>query len=358
MKIISRRWALLILLNICLSVTSVFSGNRPDTIKNLVFSGGGTWGIAYCGAVEELDQRGALNHLERVAGTSVGSIEALLLSLGYTTAEITEIMYNLRVDQFNDNGFPVFGGIYRFSNSYGWFSGKAFNKWLDKMIRAKTGNADLTFAQLHQLAAKKPFLDLYVTGTNLSRQRTEIFSYENYPDMKIKNAVRISMCVPFYFTSVLMDSKGEIVRKSTEDHPADVMIDGGVIENFPIDIFDRERFVKNHNHSNNYMYNPCTLGLRVQSDSQIVYDLKQKDLAPFRIHNIKDFTISFYTFVLEKLNKESREPRNLNRTIPISTLKYGQRVRHISLQQKMDLEQSGRKAVIDYFKRKELKADR
>ena len=49
--------------------------------KNLVFEGGGVKGIAYIGAIEALDQAGALNQIERVAGTSAGAITAMLMSL-------------------------------------------------------------------------------------------------------------------------------------------------------------------------------------------------------------------------------------------------------------------------------------
>jgi NTE family protein len=350
----SLSYIFLLLFFLSLSAKGVANAIPSDTIKNLVFSGGGTWGIAYCGALEELEARGAVKNVERVAGTSVGAIEAMTLALGYNADEITKIMYDLQVDQFNDNGFPFISGVVRFTHNYGWYRGRTFTKWLEKLIAVKTGNPNLTFMQLHQLARNKPYLELYVTGTNLSRQRMEIFSWETFPDMQIKNAVRISMCVPFYFSAVMMDKKGGVVKRSTDEHPADVMVDGGVVNNFPIDIFDKRKFVLKNDTSDANLYNPYTLGMRVQSDSQIVYDQKKSGLAPYQIHNLKDFVVAFYGFTLENLNRESREPKNLDRTIPISTLQYGQRVRHISIKQKADLRESGKRAVKDYFERKSI----
>jgi NTE family protein len=328
------------------------TSNHPDTIKNMVFGGGGTWGIAYGGALTELEKNGALAHLERVAGTSVGAIAAMTLAIGYTPEEVSKIIYDLRVDKFNDGGFPLIVGFVQMGTGFGWYRGNSFLKWLDKILKAKTGNGNLTFAQLHQLAKNRPYLDLYITGTNMSRQKMMVFSYETFPEMKIKDAVRISMCVPFYFMAVMMDKNGHIVKKSTEGHPADVMVDGGVINNFPIDIFDKRKFIIRNDTSSAFMFNKETIGMRVQRDSQIAYDEKEQGLAPYDIHTLKDFIISFYTFTLEKLNKESREPENLHRTIPISTLHYSQRVRHISIRQKTDLQQSGRQAVLDYYSRK------
>jgi predicted acylesterase/phospholipase RssA len=47
--------------------------------ENLVFEGAGIRGLAYCGALMELDQRQMLAPIQRVAGTSSGAITATLL---------------------------------------------------------------------------------------------------------------------------------------------------------------------------------------------------------------------------------------------------------------------------------------
>ena len=44
--------------------------------RNLVMEGGGIRGIAYGGALLELEQRGVLAGLRRVGGTSAGAIQA------------------------------------------------------------------------------------------------------------------------------------------------------------------------------------------------------------------------------------------------------------------------------------------
>ncbi|UOQ72960.1 hypothetical protein MUN79_02960 [Hymenobacter cellulosilyticus] len=48
--------------------------------------------------------------------------------------------------------------------------------------------------------------DLYTTGTNLTRQCGQVFSYETHPDMRVADAVRISMSIPLYFRAVLLDA--------------------------------------------------------------------------------------------------------------------------------------------------------
>ena len=44
--------------------------------ENLVFEGAGIRGIAYCGALMELDEKGMLADIKRVGGTSSGAITA------------------------------------------------------------------------------------------------------------------------------------------------------------------------------------------------------------------------------------------------------------------------------------------
>lgn len=52
----------------------------PAPYRNLVLEGGGIRGIAYGGALLELEQRDVLAGLRRVGGTSAGAIQAALLA--------------------------------------------------------------------------------------------------------------------------------------------------------------------------------------------------------------------------------------------------------------------------------------
>jgi len=62
------------------------------TIENLVFNVGGVLGIAYAGAIEALEKQGILSQVKRTAGTSAGAVAAALISLGYSSKEIVEVV--------------------------------------------------------------------------------------------------------------------------------------------------------------------------------------------------------------------------------------------------------------------------
>ena len=104
------------------------------TVKNLIFEGAGIRGIAYCGAIRELEDQGLMKGIERVGGTSAGAITALALSLGYTAEEITGIISETDFKKFNDGRYFFAGGINRVNRYFGWYRGERFNKWLPHLI--------------------------------------------------------------------------------------------------------------------------------------------------------------------------------------------------------------------------------
>ena len=107
--------------------------------KNLVFEGGGVKGIAYGGALLELDKLNLLSNVKRVAGTSAGAITATLLSIGYTPIDITVIIGRTDFHKFEDNTFFVIGDIMRLIRKFGWNKGKSFSNWIGElMLRQET----------------------------------------------------------------------------------------------------------------------------------------------------------------------------------------------------------------------------
>src|SRR5687767_3789487 len=148
--------------------------------KNLVFEGGGVKGIAYGGALEVLNSMNILKDIERVAGTSAGAINATLLALGYTSAEVSKIISATNFKDFEDDGF-IFGDVMRLKNHYGWYKGDAFREWIGGYIKNKTGKDDTTFAEMAGQAASKGFKSLYCVVSNLSKQCADIYSAEHTP---------------------------------------------------------------------------------------------------------------------------------------------------------------------------------
>jgi NTE family protein len=317
------------------------SSAAAQHFSNLVLEGAGVRGIAYVGAIKYLEERGMVNTIDKVAGTSAGAIAALAIALGYNSKEIEDLIYKTKLQKFNDGQFFFIGGFTRLNRNYGWYRGKAFTRWLEEIIESKTGDSEITFRQLHD----RNFKDLYVTGTSLNHQRLIVFSYQSYPAMKVKDAIRISMSIPLYFEAVIIDSSGHVMSRKQATSYHDLVVDGGFTGNFPITIFDSttvDRGVSKR------AINRATIGIRIDTPEQIKYDSLGNGLAPIPIHRFRNYMAAFYNFVIENLNRVPLVGQDWERTVSISSGDIGPKIRRLSVQEKNLLIDNGYAAMAEF----------
>lgn len=324
---------------------------QEKVYRNLVMEGGGIKGIAYGGALIELENRGILPQIQRVGGTSAGAIQACLLSVGYSAEEISKIIADTPIETFNDGG-TFFRAGKRFLKKFGWYEGKNFLETMKKLIGERTNKPDLTFADLHELAQTVPFRDLYVTGVNLTKQKLEIFSYETYPDMRVCDAVRISMSIPLYYKAISVNPKGLIIENPLPSDACSVFVDGGLLLNYPIEIFDQTKYLSSATDSteNKPTFNTETLGLRLERCEQIDHEaLKKEGFAPYEIHDFKGYVSALYNVMTESASRP--KPEDISRTIYINDYDMNPKVRKLSEIEKQMLMISGRQGVVEFFYR-------
>ena len=216
-----------------------------EKIKNLALKGGGVKGIAYVGALYELDDRGHFETIEHVSGTSAGAIVALMVALQLSPKKIEDLMKGLNFNDFKKGCSPI-----RLFTKYGLYSGDEILKFIHICYKESPLNLPLedddhkiTFADFRTAGGK----DLIVFASNLNTKSIEEFSLFKTPNCIVSEAVRASMSIPFFFKS----------WKFTNGIPNDhIYVDGGVVFNYPLSFFDRSRF-----HNNPKMINMETLGL-------------------------------------------------------------------------------------------------
>jgi NTE family protein len=215
---------------------------KPLLDADLVLQGGGVKGIALTGAVIELLKG---YRFRRVAGTSAGSIVGALVAAGYTAPELTEAMNELRYDHVPDRRIPlplVSEGL-SLLTCEGLYPGNYIHGW----VRDKLADKDVhTFADLRlppdpgadpALGGDRAY-KLVVTATDTTRGHALRLPWDYRtlfhldPDtMSVADAVRMSMSIPVYFEPCrLTDAR----TKQTS-----VIVDGGILTNFPVEIFDR-----------------------------------------------------------------------------------------------------------------------
>ncbi|MEO6833831.1 MAG: patatin-like phospholipase family protein [Chitinophagaceae bacterium] len=309
--------------------------SNAQRYKNLALEGGGIRGIAYAGAMEILDKKHITDSLRNIAGTSVGAIAGALVCVGYNAAEIKSILYQLKIQDFNDGEWFFLGGQRRMRKQLGWYKGDVLERWIEKHLEEKTGKNQLTFEQLHLLTLTKAhYKDLYVTATNLSRQRLQIFSWKTTPNMLVSVAVRTSMSIPLYFRAMKLDSLG---KKSKS---GDVYADGGILMNYPIGIFDSGKA------------NWETLGLKLERPEQVdSFNNSNRVIAPYQINSLRSYIGAFYNLVIETLNRKTSMQEEAIRSIYISTAGIEPRVRKLRKADKDILVESGRRAAENFFRK-------
>jgi len=107
------------------------------SIKHLVFEGGGMRGISFGGSIRFMEEYGLDKHIEGLAGSSAGAIVAAAVAVGYTSAEIIEVLSATDFNSFKDNSWGVVFDIIRLFTQYGIHKGMPFTNGFRACLRRK-----------------------------------------------------------------------------------------------------------------------------------------------------------------------------------------------------------------------------
>ncbi len=209
---------------------------------DLVLEGGGVLGIGHVGAISVLEDAGYT--FPRVAGTSAGAIVGALLAAGMSASRLTEIMSTLDYRRFADRSLldmvPVGGPLLSLLLDNGVYEGDHLREWLGNLLVDECGVetfADLAIDDPETSLPPERRFRLVVTATDVTRGELVHFpwhyerTYGLQPeDQLVADAVRASMSIPFFYEPVTLTAADGVVS---------TLVDGGVLSNFPIDIFDR-----------------------------------------------------------------------------------------------------------------------
>jgi NTE family protein len=233
-----------------------------------IFEGGGARGLAHIGALKAAEERSI--EFIGVAGTSAGSIVAALISVGYTADELYDpdskegIFDKDFLDFFGKKeGWDKFlhlknqvektfdsidiwklipksmlfyltnanflGSLYR---RKGFYSSDLFSEWLDHQLAcgiAKSKGIDISDVRT-PVQFSDTLIPLKVIATDLTNRKIKIFQQhieEEEKETAIKDAVSASISIPLFFEPKELNGQ--------------LLVDGGLLSNFPAWVFDDER---------------------------------------------------------------------------------------------------------------------
>jgi NTE family protein len=177
--------------------------------------------------------------------------------------------------------------------------------------------------------------------------------------MVLADAVRISMSIPLFFAA----------KRSLR---GDVYVDGGVLDNYPIKLFDRKKYIADRNlkaHSREpeyyrkhntalreigkeispYVYNKETLGFRLDSAREIGLYRDQGEPPVSRVDDFFSYGWNLIETIMEGQANQHLRTDDWQRTIYIDTL--GVKTTDFALpdEKKEALVDSGRKHTQKYF---------
>ena len=152
-----------------------------------LFGGGAIRGVSYIGAIKAFEELNLNPHT--LAGSSVGSILAGLLAVGYSADEIKQVFLKVNFELFRDISIGI-GPLFAISK------GEVFLEWVRELIESKFYGADYKKGANKAVTFKDIDKDLVIITTNLSNFECKEFSRYETPDYEIASAIRISSCMP------------------------------------------------------------------------------------------------------------------------------------------------------------------
>lgn len=219
---------------------------------NLVFEGGGIKGFAYCGVIKELERRDMIKNFNKFSGSSVGAIFAVLLSIGFSADEILEIQ------NFELNIFNTYSYLFSFYNLwfyYGLFDTELLELQFRKFLQRKI-NPDITLKELF----KKTKNELVIVSCCLNRKLAVYFHHSTFPSAKLIDVVMASISIPIFFKP----------KKYGYFGTSDYYFDGGVVDNYPLWIFNDLNKLYSNDLSNidKKEINELTLGVKLLNKNE------------------------------------------------------------------------------------------
>ena len=195
-----------------------------DEINTLVLEGGGIYGIAYIGALKELQSKLDFNKIKYFCGTSVGSLISFALGLGLKAEQIEYVIDKYRISfAITQIPYLIMKIPWNVVFNYGLIQSDVVRVIAKLLLQtAYPDKKDITFKELPK--------DVIIPATNLTDSYFFIASKQTTPEMSVIDAVVYSCCGNIVITPNILH-----LRKQNKKA---IIIDGGAsVLNYPIALY-------------------------------------------------------------------------------------------------------------------------
>jgi len=248
-----------------------------------------------------------------------------MLSIGYTADELYTYLVNFEyvsVEALDIDAFII---------NYGIETGDKIKKYMEKMLNDKINDiynttysgSDITFSDLYNLTNKR----LWIPVTCLNTEKCEYLCVKNTPNISVSDALRMTISIPFIFSAVKVQSIHHVTQENIEK----IYVDGGLMQNFPLNIFSS-----------------CpnkVLGIQVKN----ARNNEKRTLQYQTINNWESYLVQLWSCIYSKLNKIKRDyPHVITIRTRIKIINF-----ELSMKQKQKLYNRGYTVAVNRYKKEE-----
>ena len=195
-------------------------------MEYLVIGRGAMGGFSMLGYLKTIEP--SLVNVKEYSGASAGAILILFLALGFDIDQIVKKLADLEGNKL------VKLNLKCFMNKYGLVDLKPIREKFVELFES-----DLTFSDIEK--------KIYISAFCVNTSKTVYFSKDTHPDMKVIDALCMSIAIPFIFSSYRYDGM--------------VYVDGGTLETLPTAPFLDKRPDK-------------VLCIRMKMETEFIEDIK------------------------------------------------------------------------------------
>lgn len=286
--------------------------------NTLLCSGGAVRGLVYIGIFKKMEEMILQRKIEEanvdfnedlcilpkfniktICAVSVGTIFTLIYLLKYTYSEMLEEVLNKNLDKLKDIR------IMNFISKYGLDTGNMLITWLQTLMKRKNIDHNITLKDFYHITN----VDFQIMATNLNKYAYKNFNYIDTPNVKVLDAIRMSISLPFVFT--------------TNEYEGDMMVDGGLIDNYPIRLFkDKLNNVLgfkliNHGELENHIVDEHINDIESYIYHVLTCYVVQKEKDNSRCKEYQDCTVYIHTEEIKHSIDFALTPREKNRLVEI-----------------------------------------
>jgi len=233
-------------------------------MKYLVIGPGAMGIFAMLGHLKTIENR--LIDVQQISGASAGSILAFMLAIGKTVDEVIDISLRLNISDL------VKLNLKCFLHSYGLID---LDPLRNKFV--EICGCDPTFDELE----KKIYISAFCVNTG----KTEYFSVDTHPNMKVLDAVCMSIAIPFVFSSRKYNGNTYVDGGTIESLPLTPLLDKSPHEVYCIQVKSSIKYTEN-------IDNPRTFAesiVRSSLENRYVYDTSRHEVKTIDVDNMDIF---------------------------------------------------------------------